>query len=388
MLHFYCFTKVMLAPSCLRAIDISPQFRWLPFAWGQLNLMFRNLPRSDLTFYAIAAIAVLSSTRQVCSDEPVTLSLECNKVSQSEVFEVSTRHLCDQFRTINFDRPSVEVNQWNGFQWMRSDIETVLPTSGTGVLTIVYVHGNFMERTNALERVRIIDQYLTSQTDRPYRLIMLSWPSQREKRPLRDAVSNAEGAECQSLYLAWMLQRLRNESQLSVLGFSYGARAVTGALHLDAGGSIPGYAAVPIPRHDGELNYRLGLVAPALDRNWIESHGRHGLALSHVESMINLYNSRDPILRRFRFIDRLSRPIAAGFAGFAGLTGMEGFADPRATSPLAGQSRIQQFDCGAVIGTTHSEKSYYGECPYFRSMIKHLLWQDSREATCNAIAVP
>ena len=153
---------------------------------------------------------------------------------------------------------------------------------------------------------------------------------------------------------------------------------------MDAGGAIPGYAANPYPKTDIALNYRLGLVAPALDRNWIERNGRHQLALSHVESMINLYNSRDPILRRFRFIDRLSRPIAAGFAGF---TGIAALADPRATAPLSSQQRIQQFDCGSVIGTTHSEKSYYGECPYFRNLIKHLLWKDVGEAICNGIEV-
>ncbi|HUP81745.1 MAG TPA: hypothetical protein VM260_24550, partial [Pirellula sp.] len=194
-----------------------------------------------------------------------------------------------------------------------------------------------------------------------------------------------ESAECQSLYLAWMLQRLRNEPQVSILGFSFGARTVTGGLHLDAGGVIPGFSSVPSTNIGNFLKYRVGLVAPALDRNWIERNGRHQLAMSHVDSLINLYNSRDPILRRFRFLDRLSRPIAAGFAGF---TGIAALADPRATMPLTGQSRIRQYDCGSIIGTTHSEKSYYGECPYYRNMIQHLLWKNSVESTCNASVVP
>ena len=303
----------------------------------------------------------------------------------SQIYEVSTRHLSDRFRSINFDQPNVEVNKWSGNRWLRSNVEDALPSGGTGLLTIIYVHGNFMERNSALERVRIVDRYLREQTDRPYRLLMLSWPSQREKKPLRDALSNAESAECESLYLAWMLQRLRNEPQVSILGFSFGARTVTGGLHLDAGGVIPGFAPTPSTNIPTFLKYRVGLVAPALDRNWIERNGRHQLALSHVDSLVNLYNSRDPILRRFRFLDRLSRPIAAGFSGF---TGIEALADPRATTPLTGQSRIRQYDCGSIIGTTHSEKSYYGECPYFRSMIQHLLWKNSVESTCNASVVP
>ncbi len=350
-----------------------------------LDNSFRRNESLVFSLYILLALSIASSSRMLRGDE---INANCqigNSPNQSEVFEVSTRHLCDQFRSINFEQPNVEVNKWVGNQWIRSDVETVLPSVNTGILTIIYVHGNFMERNNALERVRIVDQYFKAQTDRPFRLIMLSWPSQREKRPLKDAVSNAEGAECQALYVAWMLRRLRNEPQVSLLGFSFGARAITGGLHLDAGGRIPGYSTVPIPRNDTSLNYRVGLVAPALDRTWIESNGRHRLALTHVDSMINLYNSKDPILRRFRFIDRLSRPIAAGFAGF---TGIAALADPRATAPLSGQSRIRQYDCGSVIGTTHSEKSYYGECPYFRNIIQHLLWEDSGESTCNATYFP
>ncbi len=329
---------------------------------------------------------------EVCQPCPVTvLPVQPCITGQSElsqIFELSTRHLCDRFRYINFDQPNVEVTKLRGNCWLRSDVEEAMPSGGTGLLTIVYVHGNFMERNNALERVRIVDKHLRAQTDRPYRLLMLSWPSQREAKPLRDVLLNAESAECQSLYVAWMLQRLRNEQQVSLLGFSFGARAVTGGLHLDAGGVIPGYACAPKPNMGPSLNYRLGLVAPAMDRNWIENNGRHQLALTHVESMVNLYNSRDPVLRRFRFMDRSSRPIAAGFAGFAGIAGFAGLTDPRATTPLTGQPKIRQYDCGSVIGTTHSEKNYYGECPYFQTIIQHLLWKDPKESTCNAYVVP
>ncbi len=327
----------------------------------------------------VGDVSLPAPTSSLSPDSPIF----CN-AAQSEIYEISTRHLCDRFRSISFEQPNVEVNKWSGNRWERSDVESALPTNGSGVLTIIYVHGNFMERNNALERVRIVDRYLKEQTDRPYRLLMLSWPSQKESKPLRDVLANAESAECQSLYFAWMLQRLRNEPQVSILGFSFGARSVTGGLHLDAGGVIPGLMQSPAPNTDPTMKYRVGLVAPAMDRNWIETNGKHQLAMTHVESMVNLYNSKDPILRRFRFIDRLSRPIAAGFAGFAGIAA---FADPRVTTPLAGQSRIQQYDCGSVIGTTHSEKSYYGECPYFRRVIQHLLWKESGEATCNATVI-
>lgn len=338
-----------------------------------------------LAIYLVSVFLILSVSRMAVGDDPACQT-SINGIPQStEIYEISTRHLPDQFRCINFDQPNVEVNKWSGNCWTPSNVEQALPSGGTGILTILYVHGNFMERNNALERFLIVNRYLKEQTDQPYRLLMLSWPSQKERKPLRDVFSNAESAECQSLYFAWMLQRLRNEPKLSVLGFSYGARAVTGGLHLDAGGILPGYAQSPLPNTSSELNIRLGLVAPAIDRNWIERNGRHNLALTHVDSMMNLYNSKDPILRRFRFLDRFSRPIAAGFSGFAGFATLS---DPRATQPLTGQTRIRQYDCGSVIGTTHSEKSYYGECPYFRTLIQHLLWKEPGDFTCNASIVP
>lgn len=325
---------------------------------------------------AVLDIAKRSANRVGNSTDATSIATElpyAKACGLSEIFEISTRHLPDQFRCISFEQPNVEVNRWTGCRWERSHVDDALPYDGPPLLTIIYVHGNFMERCNALERVRIVDAYLKQYADQPYRLVMLSWPSQPERKPLRDVKSNAEGAENQSLFFAWMLQRLRNQPQVGILGFSFGARAVTGGLHLDAGGCIPGYMATPNPDTHASLKYRVGLVAPAIDRNWIESTGRHGMAMMHVESLINLYNSRDPILRRFRLLDRFVRPVAAGFAGF------ESVADPIASSPLAGAgqgSRIRQYDCGS-IGTTHSERSYYGECPYFPNLVLHLLWKDA-----------
>lgn len=291
-----------------------------------------------------------------------------------EVWEISTRHLPDRFRCINNDNPGFDVHRFEcGRGWVRDSLDRALADDGR--LPIIYVHGNFMERNNSLNRVLIINNYLKPRAGRPYRLIMFSWPSQRESKPLHDVFENAESAECQSLYVAWILEKLGRHPEVSVLGFSFGARSVTGALHLASGGSIPGFAHRSVAPEDGVQSvYRVGLVAPALDRTWLMTNGKHRMALERVDAMVNLYNSKDPILRRFRFLDGGARPVAAGFAGFVGLTGSS---DPRVTVPLAGQSKIRQYDCGSVIGTTHSEKSYYGECPYFGTVLDTLLWKET-----------
>jgi hypothetical protein len=310
---------------------------------------------------------------------PDILTTKCQTVFSvtSEIFELSTRHLPEQFCSINENCPPLEVNRWDASRWQRSDIDTALQYEDKP--TIVYVHGNFMERNNTLERVRILDSYLKKQATEDYRLLLFSWPSQRERKPLRDIYENDEVAEDQSMYLAWILRQLRNQSRVSVLGFSFGARCATAALHLDAGGTIPG---LRFGLNHSEFNqaqrmpYHLGLIAPAVDKNWLLPNGRYGKATSNINDFVNMYNSRDPVLRRYKFIDRITRPIAGGFVGF------DGIGDPRITSPLGSQIKVKQYNCGGIIGTTHSEKSYFGECPYFRVMIDHLLWNhDQNDAS-------
>ena len=154
----------------------------------------------SLAIYFASVLAILFSSRIVLGDDVasketlgfestaipvgIEISKQCPETilplpmcisgqsELSQIYEISTRHLCDRFRSINFDQPNVEVNKWSGNCWLRSDVEEALPSGGTGLLTIIYVHGNFMDRNNALERVRIVDRYLQAQTDRPYRMLI------------------------------------------------------------------------------------------------------------------------------------------------------------------------------------------------------------------------
>lgn len=334
-----------------------------------LSLVASNCSYAAESNDAVAPIASVSA--EVCS-------------VQSEIYEISTRHLPDRFCAINESAPPFQVKAWTGCRWENSDIGTALGNVSSAEQTaapiidkptIVYVHGNFMERNNTLERVRIIDGYLKRKAREDYRLILFSWPSQREARPIRDVYENAESAEDQALYLAWILNQLRSQTRVSILAFSFGARTATGALHLDAGGRIPAMTWNGF-ESKREVPYRVGLIAPAIDKTWLDDCGRHQLALSQVSHFVNMYNSKDPVLRRFRFIDRLTRPIAGGFAGFEGLT------DATSTFNVTGGDAVngglglsvKQFDCSRAIGSTHSEKSYLGECPYFQIMIDTLLW--------------
>jgi hypothetical protein len=289
-----------------------------------------------------------------------------------DVWELSTRHLPDRPACIQVEQPGFQVFRYAGCRWTADTIESALDVGDR--LPILYVHGNFMERGNTRQRVLILDQYMKQRATRPYRLYVLSWPSQKEPHPLRDVFDNAAAAECQALYLAWLLEKLGDQPQVGVLGFSFGSRSVTGALHLVSGGSIRGlhHEGVVGPEEMQSL-YRVGLVAPAVDRNWLSAGGKHREAMSRVVGLTNLYNSSDPVLRRYRFLDRVTRPMAAGFLGFVGV---EGRSSLSLSEPLVGHPRIRQYDCSGCVGNTHDERTYYRQCPYFKEVLDTVLWNE------------
>ncbi|MCU0710078.1 MAG: hypothetical protein MUF23_17490 [Pirellula sp.] len=268
------------------------------------------------------------------------------------------RILGSSARAINPAAPGFQVYRHDTGGWYCDDVEQALDLQGR--LPIVYVHGNFMERNNTRQRALIINEYLKSRAQRPYRLIFLSWPSQREPHPLQDVRENAMAAECQSLYMAWLLERLSSSPQVSLLGFSYGARCVTGGLHLASGGTIRGLQHAPtIALDENQSAYRIGFVAPAIDRNWLAPWGKHRDATIKADGVVSMYNPEDPVLRRFRLLDHDTKPIAAGHRGFIG-------------NPM-----IQQYDCSSCVGRTHDERTYYRECPHFYRVLDHLLWNES-----------
>ena len=57
----------------------------------------------------------------------------------------------------------------------------------------------------------------------------------------------------------------------------------------------------------------MGPTARAFDSSALAPGGKFSEAMKSIDHLVNLYNSRDPILRRFRFFDRQNEPVAAGF---------------------------------------------------------------------------
>ena len=274
------------------------------------------------------------------------------------VWEVSSRHLCGSCRLCE----PLRISRVVGCNFQPSSLEEFIadPVCLNSHQTVVYVHGNWMEWKNARERGLYVYQLLTAQTDKPIRLILYSWPSERDGRIAPDVREKASLAHVESYYMAEFLEHIPADRTLGMLGFSFGGAVICGTLQLLGGGSLDGRTLTPpIAAH---RDIRVSMVAPAFDRNQLGQGGKYELAMGQVERLVNLYNSADPVLKRFRFIDRGS-PQAAGFLGI----------NARNEMRLTFHPNVEQYDCSRAAGRTHSEVEYYRNCPAFKTSLLNVL---------------
>ena len=130
-----------------------------------------------------------------------------------------------------------------GAGWISSSLEEFLAGDDGTRVTVVFIHGNDTDAAEAEARGReLYREMLTSPCpEPPTRLVIWSWPSEQVIRNVRrDAQLKACRTNIEGYYLARFADQLTPRSPLSFGGYSYGARVVTGALHLLGGGVLEG----------------------------------------------------------------------------------------------------------------------------------------------------
>jgi hypothetical protein len=241
--------------------------------------------------------------------------------------------------------------------------------------TILFVHGNRTDVDLARRFATDLFVQLKCRSTGPIRLVCLSWPSEKPRRvalPSALVQQKKELIRQTGFQLVHFMHRCPSNSIQSMVGFSFGCAIISCALHLHSGGEICGFSAgnhgcqpccaadpalcaseQPCCAAEGSIPWlRLGFIAPAMDRCALQPSGEYCCALDSVQKLINLYNSRDPVLRRFRFFDR-ENPVAAGYVGLMDTQ----------FQPLAENSLLLQYDCRS-IGATHALRDYDGCCAY------------------------
>ncbi|MFK8112367.1 MAG: alpha/beta hydrolase [Rubripirellula sp.] len=262
---------------------------------------------------------------------------------------ISTRRISSDVCRINLEQPAFSVSRLNQCGSGVTTFDDYASTLNDGSQVVIYVHGYRMDAKDVVGRgMSVYRSTRACRSSRPIDWVIWSWPSNKEGRIIRDVRSKADRTDAQGLYLAWVLRELAERSvPTTLIGYSFGGRVITGALHALAGGGLKGRR-LPGAAVTG-LRIDAGLVAPAVESNWMTRHGYHGKATQNLDRLLVLYNKRDAILKRYWLIDRVRGSMALGYSG------------PRAFAPRSDGSKLSvtSRDCSVVVGKHHVELEYY-----------------------------
>lgn len=313
----------------------------------------------------LQAIRLQFMQRTVRSIYPVVLILawavpasgEHSVVQEDDVWMINTRCITSQACRANLEDPSFSVSVYDGrHNMVLSGLDSLISLiqSDPSITNVVYVHGNNFLADEVMERAWFVYKQIKRnlQHDTAMRFIVWSWPSQPETTPLKDVRLKADRTDAQGLYLALFLRKIAaQQPPITLIGYSFGGRVATGALHALAGGSLGG-ATIP-GEHLLGLDVHLGLVAPALDNDWLMDGKYHGLATKNIHNIALMYNPRDQILRRYWILRPSDWSRALGQAGAMRFgTRLDGSIIP-----------VRSYNCSRVIGRRHEEEDYYSrEC--------------------------
>jgi alpha/beta superfamily hydrolase len=323
---------------------------------------FRRETLSRLVALYVVLVAVHSSHRaaHAASSKP------CCPRPQDQVWLVSNRGLgCNieqQVQNLKYWRYDCERS------WVRSSLAELLAADDGGITT-VFVHGNRITCDEAFTKgwgayrtlVRCADE-------RPVRFIIWSWPSDPIRGPVQDAREKACRTNPSGYCLGWFLDRLNPETPVSLMAHSFGARIVTGALHVLGGGQIDGHR-LDERNHPIRQAMPVVLLVAALDNDWLMPGRYHGQAMSQVSSMLLVNNSCDMLLKRYhRIYGRRCSQQALGFTGLA--------------SWAAGVdwTKVSQVNAASIVGRRHSFAGYIGSSDLVARMRPHLFFESAPQA--------
>jgi hypothetical protein len=309
----------------------------------------------------------------------------CGVRPGDSVWLVSTRHLgcptgreepAELFRVLRLNadgtRAEADLTQLvQEDQRPSSHAETKNKPCGAGRRPLtVFVHGNRESWDTAVEGGLLAYQCLAGIGCRngapvpapAMRFVIWSWPSDRLRRPSRDVRWKAERCDLDAYYLALFLTQVSPDEPTGLLGFSFGARIITGSLHLLGGGTLCGWQ-VPQTNPRPEHSLRVVLLAAAEHDYWLRPDATHGRCWSQVDQLLLQFNPCDRVLSLYPLIERCVRPPALGHAGFRWVDELG-----------ADAPRLHQQDVAAAIGSKHLARRYMGTAEIMAVMQRYVLW--------------
>jgi hypothetical protein len=265
--------------------------------------------------------------------------------SQDEIVLVDMRGVgscCDPEVLVRGARVSIfAASDENGCrQWMPSDLSSAV-SGAPGMSTVIFVHGNRLTAWDAKREGLAAYRRMACQSasEAPIRFVIFSWPSAQIRGPLKDVRAKAARTGPAGCQLAWLVDQMPADTPLTLVGFSFGARIVTGALHILGGGSV-GHCGLAELQHPDRRPASVVLLAAAVHSDWLCPGHCHGLAMTQVSEMLLVNNCDDPAMKYYRFVSQNGRPQALGCCG------------PTCID-AAGASKIVKRNVSCYVGDNH-----------------------------------
>ena len=271
---------------------------------------------------------------------------------QDEIDVLNTRSICG-IGDSKFMRSGIKVESYavcdeaGDRRWQRTDLASFLEFDPS-VPTIIFVHGNQITPVDAKdEGLMLYRRVILHDCDAPrIRLVIFSWPSSKVGGLLRDVREKAARTEPAGYHLGWLLDQMPAETQVSLVGFSFGSRIITGGLHILAGGSLGGSYVLAEHVHPHRAPMNAVLMAAASHSYWLAEGQHHGMAMTQVHRMLLINNCED---RAMRYYDLLTPgrggPQALGLCG------------PTRISPQYAD-KIFNRDVSRYVGSDHEFANY------------------------------
>jgi hypothetical protein len=262
-----------------------------------------------------------------------------------EVWLVSTRGLgCPDCE------PSPHPEVWrydcDAHQWNNSSLEAFLANHDPAKPTVLWVHGNRMEAGETQSQGVSVYHQLTRGVsgDRPIRFVIFSWPSAPIRGLREDARVKARRTNIDGYYLGWLVNQIDPRVPVDFIGYSFGARIVTGALHILGGGALFGHSLPESAKPRAPM--QTVLIAPAVNNDWLAIGRPHGQALVAVDRMLSFNNTCDRALKRYGVVDPCNRPEALGYTFAVGPLGEN-------------RHKLRELDMCCVVGKQHNWVNYF-----------------------------
>ena len=284
-----------------------------------------------------AATPILLGTHgQIGENSELILPPQNSNPLEADIWKIETSWAShthptdDQLRKVIFYR-KIEN------KWEKSDSKTFLNTQGSSQPVIFYVHGNRTESNTAMIQGMMVLKNFKSEI--PARLVIWSWDAERvSARPRIEYSTKANYADFQGFYLAHLLRQMNENAPVTLVGHSFGTRAILSALHLLGNGTVGNKSLeYAFPAEPQEVSFDLKtksdqktdespkklpkmnalLVAAAISCNAMVPGAMYDHALDVVSEMYITQNGADPALKFYPLMNgpRCRLPEAMGYAG-------------------------------------------------------------------------